>query len=99
MDTANYVNNVGKQINDSTKYCVNLDRTSIINIVLVKHLTEVYNWLEIKLAEEDSEFTEEQLSKIDGYINCLKKEINFFENKEIDEDCILTEVDEFIIQE
>lgn len=99
MDTANYVNNVGKQINDSTKYCVNLDRTSIINIVLVKHLTEVYNWLEIKLAEEDSEFTEEQLSKIGDYINCLKKEINFFENKEIDEDCILTEVDEFIIQE
>lgn len=99
MDTANYVNNVGKQINDSTKYCVNLDRTSITNIILVKHLTEVYNWLESKLAEEDSEFTEEQLSKIGGYINCLKKEINFFENKEIDEDCILTEVDEFIIQE
>ena len=99
METANYVNNIGKQINDSTKYRVHLDRTSITNLVLINHLTEVYNWLEKELAKEDTEFKQSDLNKISNYILCMKKEMNFFENRVIDEDCILTEVSEKIIQE
>ena len=30
---------------------------------------------------------------------CLKKQINFYPEKDIDNDCILTEVEEHIIQE
>lgn len=99
MEAANYVNNIGKQINDSTKYRAHLDRTSITNLVLINHLTEVYNWLEKELAKEDTEFKQSDLNKISNYILCMKKEMNFFENRVIDEDCILTEVSEKIIQE
>ena len=99
MDTANYVNKIGKQVNDSTKYRAHLDRTSITNLILINHLTEVYNWLEKELKKEDTEFKEDDLNKINNYILCLKKEMNFFEEQVIDEDCILTEVSEYIIQE
>ena len=34
-----------------------------------------------------------------NYINCLKKQINFYPEQYIDQDCILTEVEEFITQE
>lgn len=101
MDVAQYVSNVGKQINDSTKTNIETDKESIVNIVLVDHLENVYNHLELDLADNnfDFPFTREDLAKIGGYINCLKKEINFYEVKDIDDDCILTEVEEHIIQE
>lgn len=101
MEIVQYVNKVGKQINHSTKFNSNLDSVSITNIVLVNHLSKVYDWLESELASNylNFPFTVEDLTKIDKYINCLKKEINFYATKEIDDDCILTEVDELIIQE
>lgn len=38
MDIANYVNKVGKLVNQSTKYNAKLDRVSITNLVLLLHL-------------------------------------------------------------
>lgn len=106
MGHAQYVNNIGKQINNSIKFNVNPDDTSITNLVLIDHLTDVFNWLSevvytpITLAEVyEYDFTEDDLVKINNYINCLKKEMNFYEVKDIDTDCILTEVEEHIIQE
>lgn len=99
MDTVSYVNKVGRQVNDSTKYRVTLDRTSIMNVTLIAHLTEIYNKLEQEITSDTTEFTQEDLNKIGGYINCMKKEMNFFETKDIVEDGILTEVDELITQE
>lgn len=101
MDHAQYVNKVGKQINDSTKMNVDIDNTSVTNIVLIHHLEVIYNQLESDLKKNDPDFpfTQEDLIKIGGYINCLKKQINFYEIQDIDNDCILTEIEEHIIQE
>jgi hypothetical protein len=101
MDHAQYVNKVGKQINDSTKMNVDIDNTSVTNIVLIPHLEVIYNQLESDLKKNDPDFpfTQEDLIKIGGYINCLKKQINFYEIQDIDNDCILTETEKHIIQE
>lgn len=101
MDHAQYVNKVGKQINDFTKMNVDIDNTSVTNIVLIPHLEVIYNQLESDLKKNDPDFpfTQEDLIKIGGYINCLKKQINFYEIQDIDNDCILTEIEEHIIQE
>lgn len=101
MDHAQYVNKVGKQINDSTKMNVDIDNTSVTNIVLIPHLEVIYNQLESDLKKNDPDFpfTQKDLIKIGGYINCLKKQINFYEIQDIDNDCILTEIEEHIIQE
>lgn len=101
MDHAQYVNKVGKQINDSTKMNVDIDNTSVTNIVLIPHLEIIYNQLESDLKKNDPDFpfTQEDLIKIGGYINCLKKQINFYEIQDIDNDCILTETEIHIIQE
>lgn len=101
MDHTQYVNKVGKQINDSTKMNVDIDNTSVTNIVLIPHLEVIYNQLESDLKKNDPDFpfTQEDLIKIGGYINCLKKQINFYEIQDIDNDCILTEIEEHIIQE
>lgn len=101
MDHAQYVNKVGKQINDSTKMNVDIDNTSVTNIVLIPHLETIYNQLESDLKKNDPDFpfTQEDLIKIGGYINCLKKQINFYEIQDINNDCILTEIEEHIIQE
>ena len=101
MDHAQYVNKVGKQINDSTKMNVDIDNTCVTNIVLIPHLEVIYNQLESDLKKNDPDFpfTQEDLIKIGGYINCLKKQINFYEIQDIDNDCILTEIEEHIIQE
>lgn len=101
MDHAQYVNKVGKQINDSTKMNVDIDNTSVTNIVLIPYLEVIYNQLESDLKKNDPDFpfTQEDLIKIGGYINCLKKQINFYEIQDIDNDCILTEIEEHIIQE
>jgi hypothetical protein len=101
MDHAQYVNKVGKQINDSTKMNVDIDNTSVTNIVLIPHLEVIYNQLESDLKKNDPDFpfTQEDLIKIGGYINCLKKQINFYEVQDIDNDCILTETEKHIIQE
>lgn len=101
MDHAQYVNKVGKQINDSTKMNVDIDNTSVTNIVLIPHLETIYNQLESDLKKNDPDFlfTQEDLVKIGGYINCLKKQINFYEVQDIDNDCILTETEKHIIQE
>lgn len=98
MDIVNYVNKVGELINYHTKYSVKLDRTSIENTVILPHLDELLTRVkaDTKLTEEQKE---EAISKLTGYINCLKKEINFYPEKLIDTDCILTEVEEHIIQE
>lgn len=101
MDHAQYVNKVGKQINDSTKMNIDIDNTSVTNIVLIPHLKTIYNQLESDLKKNDPDFpfTQEDLIKIGGYINCLKKQINFYEIQDIDNDCILTETEKHIIQE
>lgn len=101
MDHAQYVNKVGKRINDSTKMNVDIDNTSVTNIVLIPHLETIYNQLESDLKKNDPDFpfTQEDLVKIGGCINCLKKQINFYEVQDIDNDCILTETEKHIIQE
>lgn len=98
MDVVSYVNKVGKLVNDSTKYHVKLDRTSIKNIILINHFGDLLDKLEV-----DNNISEEiklaTITKINNYINCLKKEMNFYPEQIIDPDCILTEVEEYIIQE
>lgn len=98
MDTVNYVNEVGKQVNDSTKYNTKLDRTSIENLVLISHFDKLLDQVNAddNLEEEDKT---KIINKINKYILCLKKEMNFYPEKAIDPDCILTEVEEHIIQE
>ena len=56
MDHAQYVNKVGKQINDSTKMNVDIDNTSVTNIVLIPHLETIYNQLESDLKKNDPDF-------------------------------------------
>lgn len=108
MDIANYVNKVGNLINQSTKYNVKLDRISITNVVLLSHMEKVINWMKDRVGEEITEediqkgyfvITQKHIDKISRYLNCLKKEINFYPDKDIDEDCILTETEDHIIQE
>lgn len=99
MDIANYVSKVGELVNQSTKYNTKLDRTSITNLVLLLHLDELSSWASTKLGDEDFPITQEDVDKIIGYIHCLKKQINFYPEKDIDNDCILTEIEEHIIQE
>ena len=45
MDIANYVNKVGKLVNQSTKYNAKLDRVSITNLVLLLHLDKLAKWV------------------------------------------------------
>ena len=99
MDIANYVNKVGELVNQSTKYNVDLDRTSITNLILLLHLDKLSKWATTKIGDEEFPITQDDVDKIIEYINCLKKQINFYPDKDIDEDCILTEVEEHIIQE
>lgn len=98
MDTANYVNQVGALINDSTKYTVDIDESSVENISVIYYLNELLTSLSTiysTLPEDFKElYTEEYIQKkLEAYIHCLKKETNFYANKEIDEDCVLTELD------
>lgn len=93
MDLVQYVNKVGKQINDSTKVNVDIDSTSVTNIVLLNHFIELRN--EAINRKDPIEVIE----AIDRQINCLKKQINFYYTQDIDDDCILTEVEKCIIQE
>lgn len=99
MDIANYVNKVGELVNQSTKYNVKLDRVSITNLVLLLHLDKLSKWAANNLSNEEFPITQDDVDKIIGYIHCLKKQINFYPEKDIDPDCILTEVKEHIIQE
>ena len=99
MDIANYVNKVGELVNQSTKYNAKLDRVSITNLVLLLHLDELAKWATNNLNDEVFPITQDDVDKIIGYIHCLKKQINFYPEKDIDPDCILTEVEEHIIQE
>ena len=94
MEAAQYVNKVGKQINDSTKFNVKFDHTSVQNLIIYNHLVGVYN-----KAAQDPSITPEQLNKLLKEINCLKKQIKFYPEKDIDDDCILTETEKCIIQE
>lgn len=93
MDLVQYVNKVGKQVNDSTKVRKDIDNTSVTNIVLLWHFIELRNEA---LHRRDSL---EVISAIDRQILCLQKQINFYTGMDIDEDCILTETEEHIIQE
>ena len=72
MDTVNYVNKVGKLVNDSTKYNVKLDRVSIENLVLISHFDEL-----VKQVNVDKKLTDEEktkvLYKINNYINISQK--------------------------
>ena len=56
MDTANYVNKIGKQINDSTKYRAHLDRTSITNLILINHTYTMTEQLEHSLSLAEPKF-------------------------------------------
>lgn len=99
MDIVNYVNKVGELVNQSTKYNAKLDRVSITNLVLLLHLDKLSNWASTKVDDEDFPITQEDVDKIIECMHCLKKQINFYPEKDIDDDCILTEVEEHIIQE
>lgn len=93
MDLVQYVNKVGKQVNDSTKFNVEIDNTSVANIVLLSHFIQLRNEA---LHRRDPK---EVVDAIDRQINCLQKQINFYPTKDIDDDCILTETEKCIIQE
>lgn len=99
MDIANYVSKVGELVNQSTKYNAKLDRVSITNLILLLHLDKLSKWANTKIGDEEFPITQDDVDKIIEYINCLKKQVNFYPDKDIDEDCILTEVEEHIIQE
>lgn len=94
MDTANYVQQVGKLINKATKYNTKLNRTDITNIVLIKHINDL-----LKFAMSKDDITEEQINKLKQYVLCLKKEISLYPEMLIENDCILTETEKHIIQE
>lgn len=94
MDTANYVQQVGKLINKATKYNAKLNRTDITNIVLIKHINDL-----LKFAMSKDDITEEQINKLKQYVLCLKKEISLYPEMLIENDCILTETEKHIIQE
>ena len=53
MDIANYVNKVGKLVNQSTKYNVKLARVSITNLVLLLHLDKLAKWAANNLNDEE----------------------------------------------
>lgn len=93
MDLVQYVNKVGKQVNDSTKLNIEIDSTAVTNIVLLNHFIELRNEA---LHRRDPK---EIVDAIDKQINCLKKQIKFYPTKDMDDDCILTETEKCIIQE
>lgn len=101
MDTVSFVNNVGFLINNFIKNIIKLPRVSITNIVILIHLEELLTWAEQVVSDDKYEdpITQEDINKLKGYISCLKKEIDFFPVTKESPDCILTEVDEHIIQE
>lgn len=99
MDIVNYVNKVGELVNQSTKYNAKLDRVSITNLVILLHLDKLQTKMKEDIGNTEFPITQEDVDKVIDYMNCLKKEINFYPEKLIDTDCILTEVEEHIIQE
>lgn len=97
MDTVLYVKEVGAMVNDSTKYTINIDDTSVTNIVLINHFQSLYEWVDTNMvAPEELEDKAIMLSKLEQYVLCLKKELNFYQSKVNVEDCILTEVEGYI---
>lgn len=98
MDTANYLNEVGSQVNNHTKYSIELDRLSIINVCLIKHLNDLLSEIE-NLDELTDDEKEEATDKINGYILCMKKELNFYADAVTVDNCILTETEDLIEQE
>ncbi len=58
MDIANYVNKVGKLVNQSTKYNAKLDRVSITNLVLLLHLDKLAKWAANNLNDEEFPITQ-----------------------------------------
>lgn len=101
MDIVSYVSNVGNAINESTKYNIDVDKISIKNIILIKHLTELIDLANdlVNSIDYTEPVTLDDINKLKGYINCLKKEINFYPVIDVVPDCILTETEEHIIQE
>lgn len=101
MEPVQYVNKTGKLINDATKTNINLDDISIKNLILYNHLYQLYDRAleDYNNTVNEDVVTLEFLDKLKGYIHCLKKQINFYPDKEVSENCILTEVSEHIIQE
>ena len=76
MDTVNYVNKVGKLVNDSTKYNVKLDRVSITNLVLLLHLDKLAKWAANNLNDEEFPITQDD---VDNYrVSSLLKKTNEF---------------------
>lgn len=106
MDIASYVKenreylrNVGEQANQSTKYRAKLDRKSLVAITLANHLIDLIERQAALPKDSYLMLEEEELDKLLQYVLCLKKEINFYANMDVDPDCILTENENHIIQE
>jgi hypothetical protein len=102
MELVNYVNKVGKLINDSTKFKAKLDRTSITNLVLISHLYKLTTFFVSKV--EAKEITDEEYitkvgNKLSNYMVCLEKGINFYGESVTTDNCILTEQSEHVTQE
>lgn len=97
MVNAQYVNKVGKLVNNATKFNVDIDNLSVTNIVLIRYLDKLKKAVPTFIwTGELDEFpwtNEEILTKLDKYIHCLKKEMNFYESKVIADSCVLTETD------
>lgn len=97
MGNAQYVNQVGKLVNDSTKYNVDIDNLSVTNIVLIAYLESMKPAIPvfqpINLTEEETWTDDEIRDRLNQYIHCLKKEMNFYEGKVIVDNCVLTETD------
>lgn len=101
MDFANYVNKVGKEINESTKYNIKVDKQSIESLILYVHLNNLLDYANetLGLTIYEEPITQEDINKLEGYVNSLKKEINFYPTKDVVHNYILTETEKHIIQE
>lgn len=101
MELNEYIKILGSIVNTHTKYSIDVDYISIENLILINHLTKFYNQLIIDISNnvitiEDSDLF---LNKLNNYINNLKKEINFYTNKLVSSNGLLTEESDIIIQE
>ena len=74
MDTAQYVNNVGRQINMMLKGCKYHHKNCLLNIVLINHLSKLISDLNpynVIMSECDR-------IKIQDFIANLKKELHHY---------------------
>lgn len=77
MDTALYVNNVGKQLNWILKTNAKYKKYQLVNLVLINHLSKLISDLNpynVTMSYDDR-------LKIQGFIANLKKDLPYYNHK------------------